>query len=142
MHRSISACATLALAILIAGCAAPSSPVTPGPTGSPTPGGATVPAPGLQRPAAGPAVAFGWVVREDLEGGFWALEDRPPTSSVSRPKVVVVLLPGAVTEAGIARLAGSYARATGTVTGGVSTRMAGPEMKVDSISAAQDTAPK
>lgn len=146
MRRFVTACAMIALAAVFAACSTPSPPVPPGqtgPTATPVPGRVTAPAPGLQRAASGPAVAYGWVMHQDLEGGFWALVDRPPAPSpAEQPKVVVVLLSGVVPEADIARLEGVYARATGTVTGGVSVRMAGPEMKVDAISGAQDHVPK
>lgn len=145
-RRLVIACAGIALAAAFAACSAPSPAVPPertGPTSTPVPGRGTAPAPGLTRPASGPAVAYGWVVRQDLEGGFWALVDRQPApSAAGQPKVVVVLLPGVVPEADIARLEGVYARATGTVADGVTGRMAGPEMKVDAISGAQDHVPK
>lgn len=145
-RRLVTACVTVALAFMVAACSTPAPSVRPGATGPATttvPGRTTAPAPGLQRPASGPAVAYGWVMRQEIEGGFWALIDRPPASSdPGQPKVVVVLLPGVVPEADIARLEGSYARATGTVSDGVSVRMAGPEMKVDAISGARDQVPK
>jgi hypothetical protein len=144
--RLVTACAAIALTAALAACSTPppgAQPGQTGPTATPAPGRVTAPAPGLQRPASGPAIAYGWVVHLDLEGGFWALVDRPPAPSVAeQPKVVVVLLPGVVPEPDIARLEGGYARATGTVSAGVSARMAGPEMKVDAISGAQDRVPK
>lgn len=111
----------------------PTSPVVP--RGS-------SPAPGITRGAGGVATAFGWVMRSDLEGGFWALVDRPPTESRSgQPRVIVVLLPGLAGEDAIARLQGAYAEAEGTIAEGASVRMAGPEMKVDRIAGAVDYAP-
>jgi len=146
LRRFVTACATIALAAVFAACSTPSPAVPPGqtgPTSTPVPGRTTAPAPGLTRPASGPAIAYGWVMHQDLEGGFWALVDRPRSpSTAGQPTIVVVLLPGVAPEADIARLEGSYARATGTVADGVSARMAGPEMKVDAISGAQDRVPK
>lgn len=91
-----------------------------------------LPKPGLERQADGMAEARGWLVHRDLEGGFWALVDVKPGSAGSS-KVIVVMLPGKLSEAGIAKLDGAFVRATGRMADGVSTRMSGPEMKVDAI---------
>jgi hypothetical protein len=133
--RRLVVCIGACVALTLAGCVSPTSPDA-------TPTGGTTQAPGLTRAASGPAVAYGWVVREDLEGGFWALVDSPPLSSVVQPKVVVVLLSGAVSQADIALLDGSYARATGAMADGASIRMSGPEMTVDAIAGAPEYVPK
>lgn len=94
-------------------------------------------APGITEWAQGTVEAAGWVAWVDVEGGFWALEDAPRTSSsVDRPKIVAVLLPSAATEKAIEGLEGRYAVATGALQGGASIRMAGPELVVDTIALA------
>jgi hypothetical protein len=124
--------AVLALA-LVAGCSAPATP-TPPPVQRPASGG-LVPAPGLTCNADGTGVAFGYVEHVTLEGGFWALVAEPASAEASGATAIVVLLPGKVPQEGIAALDGSYVRASGAMKTGVSTRMAGPEMTVDAITA-------
>jgi hypothetical protein len=88
----------------------------------------------------GSAEVVGYLSRSDLEGGFWAVYDIPGSpSSVQQPRILAVLLAGSVDEGGIAALEGRYVWATGRVSGGASTRMAGPEILVDGIDVA--TAP-
>ncbi len=95
-------------------------------------------APGISEWASGTVEAAGWVAWLDLEGGFWALRDGPAVAvGVKEPKVIAVLLPGAVTETAISALNGSYVVASGRIQGGASIRMAGPELVVDKISAAR-----
>jgi hypothetical protein len=133
--RAICLVAWLTALLVVSGCAAPPAPTpSPGPTPAPSPGapGTALPRPGLQTQADGTALAFGWVVRMDIEGGFWALTDADPTAGAAGG-TVVVLLPGKVAETSIAALAGKYVRATGTQGSDASIRMAGPEMTVDSI---------
>jgi len=111
------------IALTIAGCSAgpATGPVKPAYTTGP----------------AGSAEVVGYLWRSDLEGGFWAVYDAPlsPSSAV-QPKILAVLLPGSVDEAGIAALDGRYVWASGRTSGGVSTRMAGPEILVDGIDVA------
>jgi len=93
--------------------------------------------PGYTTGSLGSAEVVGYLSRSDLEGGFWAVYDAPPSaSSVVQPKILAVLLPGSVDEPGIAALNGRYVWAAGRVSGGVSTRMAGPEILVDGIDVA------
>lgn len=144
VRRVGAAACACALLLSLAACAAPSrtGAGSATPTSAPGPTRGVSPAPGLERASDGTGVAFGWVMRSDLEGGFWALVDRPATESRSgQPRTIVVLLPGLAGEAAIARLEGSYVRASGTLSDGPSTRMAGPEMKVDSIAGAVDYVP-
>jgi hypothetical protein len=92
---------------------------------------------GYKAGSLGSAEVVGYLSRSDLEGGFWAVYGLPTTSSVAPPKVLAVLLPGSVDEGGIAALDGRYVWAAGRVSGGASTRMAGPEILVDSIDVVQ-----
>lgn len=118
-----AALAALVLASGAAGC------MSEGPSAS----FGTPPKPGY---VAGPggAEAVGYVVREDIEGGFWALVDiEPSVSSTVQPKIIAVLLPGSVDEVGISALKGRFVWAAGRASGGASVRMSGPELLVDAI---------
>lgn len=119
--------ALIVAGILVAGCATTAQRPTP-PASTRTGVGS------YSADANGSVEATGYVGRSDLEGGFWALYDRPlgPSSAI-QPKVLAVLLPGSVDEGGIAALDGSFVRVGGRVSGGASVRMAGPEVFVDSI---------
>jgi hypothetical protein len=87
--------------------------------------------------------AAGYVIREGIEGGFWTLSDRPmSTSSVVQPKIIAVLLPGSVSEAGIAARENSFVVVSGQLQTGPSIRMAGPEVIVDTIAPARPEPPR
>jgi len=92
---------------------------------------------GYKAGSLGSAEVVGYLSRSDLEGGFWVVYSSPTTSSVVPPQVLAVLLPGSVDEGGIAALDGRYVWAAGRVSGGASTRMAGPEILVDGIDVVQ-----
>jgi hypothetical protein len=92
---------------------------------------------GYKAGSLGSAEVVGYLSRSDLEGGFWVVYSSPTTSSVAPPQVLAVLLPGSVDEGGIAALDGRYVWAAGRVSGGASTRMAGPEILVDGIDVVQ-----
>ncbi|HEY5433510.1 MAG TPA: hypothetical protein VIL06_08930 [Coriobacteriia bacterium] len=92
---------------------------------------------GYKAGSLGSAEVVGYLSRSDLEGGSWVVYSLPTTSSVAPPNVLAVLLPGSVDEGGIAALDGRYVWAAGRVSGGASTRMAGPEILVDSIDVVQ-----
>jgi len=121
-RATLAILATL-IGMVVAGCSTgpPTAPVKPGyTTGS-----------------AGSAEVVGYLSRSDLEGGFWAVYDIPPSpSSAQQPRILAVLVPGSVDESGIAALNGRYVRAAGRVSGGPSIRMAGPEILVDAIDVA------
>ncbi len=94
--------------------------------------------PSLQERSDGTAMASGWVTRVDLEGEFWALTAESPRAAESSSAVVAVLLPGKVTEACIASQQEAYVTVEGRLQRGLSTRMAGPEIVVDTISAVRE----
>lgn len=133
----------LALSLLVAGCAAPPAGAdgSPGPA---QPGASVPPRPNYTKLADGTVQAVGHVGRSDLEGGFWALYDIGPTGSSSgaQPKILAVLLPGKVAEPAIAALEGSLVTLTGRARSGVSVRMAGPEVAVDTIAAIRSGTPQ
>ena len=130
------------LLIALAGCTAgpgttttlPAPAPAPGqPGGPPTSGMPTVPR--IEQNADGRWTAYGWLVRIDLEGGFWAVVAEPSGVQTSSPTIIAVLLPGAATEADISGLDGHSVIAVGSRSSGVSVRMAGPEIVVDRITA-------
>jgi hypothetical protein len=93
--------------------------------------------------ADGSVEATGYVAFSQLEGGFWALYDRPVgPAGAAQPRIVAVLLPGAVAETGIAALKGARVKVTGRLETGVSTRQAGPEILVDVIAGATSDTPQ
>jgi hypothetical protein len=164
VRRTGAVVVALLAAVVLAACAAPTTPGTVGGGTTATPGGGpggmmgggsggpggtggttvTPGAGGMMGGAAtrpriedlgnGRVVAWGWVTRVNLEGGFWAATTNPNMRGI-QPKVVAVLLPGKVSEAEIARLEGSFVGAEGTLQTGASTRMAGPEVVVDAVRA-------
>jgi hypothetical protein len=140
MRRTVTSVAAVAMLVVTA-LAVACAPTGPAPVNPPP--ASSLPAtrsmaPGISEWAGGSVEAAGWVVWEDLEGGFWALQDVPPsTSSVRQPKIVAVLLPGAVTAKVISGFEGRYAIADGRIQGGASVRMAGPELVVDRIASAR-----
>jgi hypothetical protein len=78
-----------------------------------------------------------------LEGGFWALYDRPagPSAQV-RPRILAVLLAGSIDQGSISALEGVFVRVRGRLAAGVSTRNAGPEVLVDAIGVVTSDAPR
>ncbi len=113
--------AAAGMAVLTAGCA--KSPATNGP----------LPTPGLTKHSDGTATAYGYVERISYEGGFWAVLSEPASATGKRAVVYVILIPGKVTASGLSAVAGHFVEASGTLAQGVSTRAAGPEMRVDSV---------
>jgi len=137
MRAFLLAASLMALAAVTLGCASSGSG-TPSP-GVGAPGGSTPIAPGYTPASDGTAQVVGYLQRSDLEGGFWAVYGSPETSSgTGTPTVLAVLLPGSVDEAGIAALEGTYVRASGRISTGASSRMAGPEVLVDGIAVVQE----
>ncbi len=123
----ILAVALVAFAFVGAGCSVPAFPPPPATPAAAAPSGYTA---GVD----GSVEATGYVVRSELEGGFWAIQDVPvgPSSQV-QPKILTVLLPGTVTEAEIAALRGAFVKVTGRLAGDISIRMAGPETIVATL---------
>jgi hypothetical protein len=136
--------ASVTTIVLVIGCAPASDPTpapqpAPAPQPIPAPGSAptsppsaAVPRPGLETLPGGSTAARGWIVRSDIEGGFWALSDAEPGATTGST-ILVVLLPGKVVESVLATLEAKYVYVTGPLAQGASIRMAGPEMTVDSI---------
>ena len=78
----------------------------------------------------------GWLAYVDLEGGFYAIQDGPPSDTpeveVQNDNVMVIGDPGTFSDE-LESLLGVYVIATGERLDGASIRMAGPEMSLDSI---------
>ena len=128
LSGTLASALVAALLLAAAGCAAPSSapaPAPPGPSTVATSPGS--PSSGLVRRPDRSVEASGYVGFSDLEGGFWALYDRPQgPATAAQPKTIVVLLPGTVPETAIAALKGSRVVVTGRLRSGVSIRQSGP----------------
>lgn len=134
--RIIAAVAVVLTAVAACGCAV--SGGTSADAESPSSGSATrTVSPGINEWADGTVEASGYVLWEDLEGGFWTIKDGPATvAGTKQPKIVAVLLPGSASEQLISSFNGAYAVVGGRVQGGASIRMAGPEIMVDTIAPA------
>ena len=134
--------AVLLMAFLIAGCAGETTTppeVTP-PGDSPAAG--TSPAapadstPGVTDLDDGRIQAEGWLAWIELEGGFYAIVDAPPSDTEgvkSTSGVVMVIGNGNEFTSELESLAGGYVVATGERFEGASIRMAGPEMTLEEI---------
>lgn len=143
--RLISCFRTVALAtaLLLAGCSGAKPTVGPSTPSSSGSGSAPTVSSGLVKRADGSVDATGYVGHSSLEGGFWALYDRPAgPPAATHPRIVAVLLPGKVPDTDIAALKGSRVIVTGRLQTGLSTRQAGPELKVDTISGLTSDTPK
>lgn len=77
--------------------------------------------------------AYGFLEQIDLEGGFWALIDAVPGAPFDEEEVVVVVANPDAVGFDWAGHTGDYLRLEGTILEGVSVRMAGPELRVDSV---------
>lgn len=100
-------------------------------------GGVVLAPPGLYDLPGGRKRALGTLEYRDLEGGFWVIVHRIPSREASSAPTIVVLANGR--EAGAPGLEGRYVFADGEMLEGVSIRMAGPEMRVESLREVTDT---
>lgn len=136
MMVAVACAAALALAACTGGGAGGGGGTQPTPASqTPTPAPAAHLA-ALEKHADGTADAWGYVTRMQLEGGFWALVKVPPYQkglTAGGNPTIVVLLPGAVSDAAIAGNQNTFVHVTGKLATGPSIRMAGPEMTVDTI---------
>jgi hypothetical protein len=136
--------AVLAVSLIAAACTvAPPEAGDPSVPGTSKPGRPVPPRSNYSELPDGTVEAVGYVGRSDLEGGFWALYDRPqgPPSAI-QPRIVAVLLPGDVGEPAIAAMDGSRVTVTGRAQQGASVRMAGPEVRVDTIAGVRNDTPQ
>ncbi len=134
------------LVLGLVGCSSPERPSldeTP-PAGDPASGTTPAPpsgsTPGITQLEGDRITAEGWLAYIDLEGGFYAIQDGPPsdTPEVTVDVATVIVIANSVDfSAELEQLTGSYVIATGTLLDGVSIRMAGPEMMLESIELAR-----
>jgi hypothetical protein len=133
MRTTIITAACLA-ALVLAACTTPQPQPLPSPAPSPAPSAPSAHAPGLEKHTDGTADAWGYVTPIQLEGGFWAVTTLPVTNKSAASKdygsIVVVLIPGAVSEAAFASAESTFVHVSGALSTGPSVRMAGPEMTV------------
>ncbi len=147
MHTRIIALAlALLLGLTLGGCSSEATPEadepgvqTPADAGDEAADGAgddvaggidtgTRPANGLYDQGDGTVIALGTLEWVDLEGGFYALTGSPEGEG----NIVVIANAGEFADQ-LEALTGSDVIVTGTVVEGVSIRMAGPEVAIDSI---------
>jgi hypothetical protein len=143
MRVSIAVGTVLMVVLLLVGCsvATPPAPVVNQP--APAPGEPAVGsrlAPGLYEQPDGSVQAVGTLEWSDLEGGFWTvIGGTEATGDVG--KVVAVLANGAEFQSELEPLKGRAVFVDGTRSDGASTRMAGPEITVTKVTAADDGTP-
>ena len=126
--------------VLLPGCGAPEHPATtPEPAAAGDAAGGTRLAAGLYDLADGTVQAIGTLEWVDLEGGFWAIVGGTQASGDVGTTVAVVANAAKDDPAYVA-LGGQTVQVNGKRMSGASVRMAGPEIKVSSITAISDTA--
>lgn len=137
-------CIGLLVGLTACATAEPEPAATP-PAGSDPAAGTSLAAPegavpGVTELDDGTIEAEGWLAYVDIEGGFYALQDGPASDTpdvVVDVGTVVVIANSADLTVELEGLRGAYVRATGEMLDGASIRMAGPEMRVNSIELAQ-----
>ena len=132
--------ALLLLGVALSGCTVPTSSErtkdpSP-PSESPSTGSRL--APGLYDLEGGKAQALGTLEWSDLEGGFWMIVGGTEAEG-NVGKTVAVIANGADFQRLLESLKGKQVVAVGTKLDGVSIRMAGPEIEIDSIEEVTDT---
>jgi len=130
--RAVLAVSSLLVVSLAVGC----TPSPPGSAPKPKPSGTRgARQPGLYDAGGKRKQAYGVLQHRRLEGGFWVIVNATPQGQPQKARVVVVVLNADAL--GAEALAGRYVVAEGELLGGVSTRMAGPEMRADWLRAAE-----
>jgi len=139
-RRTLALLLAIALAAVLAGCAASEPDVsTPEqPVDQPGDAAGIRLAPGLYDQEDGTVLATGVLEYRDLEGGFWAIID---TTDAAGPdgKVVAVIANGADFAEELESLKGKGVDVMGKRAEGASVRMAGPEIEMTSIEAIDET---
>lgn len=115
---------------------APPSATAPG-AGQPDPSGSSA-APGMWDQPDGTVAALGTLEFRDIEGGVWMVTDGTKTTG-GAGAVVAVIANAREFENQLRSLKGQRVTVVGTKAGGVSIRMAGPEIKATSITATPDS---
>lgn len=141
MRRGAMLATALAIVAALAGCAA--DPVRePSPVPPSSGAGSSQLAPGLHDREDGTVEARGWLVRVNLEGGFWAIQATAPYSSQSPPpgtsNNVAVISNADEFDPNLAAAEGNYVSVIGTRFDGASIRMAGQEIVVQSVTVLPD----
>lgn len=141
-HRVLLVVLALVLGMGLTACAPQQQqpgPETPAETPDEAPPSAGIRlAPGLHEMEDGRVQAIGTLVRRDLEGGFWAIEDSSGASQSEGDNVAVIANGDDVNDQ-LEPLEGRMVSVTGTRFDGASIRMAGPEIVMESIEEIDDT---
>lgn len=135
MHtKTIAFVLALMLGLTLAGC---TSVETPDGASGDAAGGTRL-ANGLYDHEDGSITALGVLKWVDLEGGFYAITGAPMSEGDPDANIAVIANAGEFA-AELEALTGTTVQVTGTRFDGVSIRMAGPEIAIDSIVAITDT---
>lgn len=126
-HFGLALMLSLAAITLLSGCADNVQKLPPNPTPP-----VIVDPPGIYDAPGGQVRAVGILDRVALEGGFWALVGVADTES-AESLVVVVISNAEDMGVDLAGYRGRYVEVVGTLVGGASIRMAGPEVEARSI---------
>lgn len=137
------ACAAVLVSLLLTGCATAHSTGS-GTESSAQPTTVASTTPSISWGSGDSVEATGYVAFSRLEGGFWALYDRllAGPSAATQPKIIAILLPGAIAKTAISALKGTRVHVTGRLHAGVSARQAGPEVLVDTIAGVTSDVPR
>jgi len=129
------------LILVLVGCGSsgPKEPPTSTTPPNPGPRTGTLARPGLYAVEGGRSHALGVLEYRDLEGGFWAVVDAMPGQSTDTAQLIAVLVGADKLGIDLEALKGHYVSADGTLAGGASSRMAGPELTVDTLKEVSDT---
>ncbi len=129
------------LVVILVGCGSAGSTVSPTSTtpSGPGPRTGTLARPGLYAVDSGRTHALGVLAYRDLEGGFWAVVDAMPGQPTDTANVIAVLVGADKLGVDLQALQGRYVSADGTLADGASSRMAGPELAVDTLKEVTDT---
>ncbi|KAF0209405.1 MAG: hypothetical protein Q8S43_01035 [Actinomycetota bacterium] len=139
--RTIVTLTALVLAMALVGCT--SSPTSKPITNTPppaveTPATGTRLAPGMYDMQGGTVQAIGTLEYRDIEGGVWAIIGGTQADG-NLGETVAVIANAAEFSGQLKALTGKTVIAIGRRAGGMSIRMAGPEMVLESISEISDT---
>ncbi len=126
-----------AIAFVVVGCSPASTDIDRQPPAE-DPASDSRLAPGLYDQADGTAVAIGTLEWIDLEGGFWAVVGGTEAEG-DAGTISAVIANGGDFQKELEPLAGKTVTVTGTKLNGLSIRMAGPEIEMDSVVEMTDT---
>lgn len=145
--RIVLTCAlTVGLVLALVGCQAAEQgtsgeiPPATDPAAGTSPAPPSGSTPGITELDDGRISVEGWLAYVDLEGGFYAIQDGPPSDTPGvEVDVTTVMVIANSPDFGseLESMSGAYVTVIGKALDGASVRMAGPEMLLESIRIAQ-----